>query len=145
MATRSPLLVLALVLALGSNARADDPVREAIEAGNRTFIAAFERGDAQALATLYTTDAQVIGPGAPVASGHPAIAAFWKGVIDSGIQDVALTTADVVAAGDLAAETGTVRLVAKDGAVTEDRYVVVWKRRDGAWRMFRDIWNAPPR
>jgi ketosteroid isomerase-like protein len=85
----------------------------------------------------------VIGPGAAVASGHAAIAAFWKGVIDSGIRDVALTTQDVASSGDLAAETGTVRLVAKDGAVTVDRYVVVWKRGDGRWRMFRDIWNAP--
>jgi uncharacterized protein (TIGR02246 family) len=122
-------------------ARADD-VRAAVEAGNRAFIAAFLRGDAAAVAALYTPDAQVIAPGAPVASGRTAIAAFWQGSIDAGTRDVALTTLDVESAGDLASETGTVRLVAKDGAVSQARYVVVWKKSDGTWRLHRDIWNA---
>jgi uncharacterized protein (TIGR02246 family) len=117
-------------------------VREAVEAGNRAFIAAFLRGDSAAIAALYTADAQVIAPGAPVAAGRPAIAAFWQGSIDSGIRDVALHTESVESAGDLACETGTVRLVAKDGAASEARYVVVWKRAGGRWLLHRDIWNT---
>ena len=31
--------------------------------------------------------------------------------------------------------------VAADGAVTEYRYVVAWKRVDGRWKLHRDIWN----
>lgn len=133
--------LLIAVLLHGTSARSDD-VRAAVEAGNRTFIAAFLRGDAQAVAELYTEDAEVIAPGAPVARGRSAIAAAWQKAIDSGVKDLTLNTANVESSSDLACETGIVRLVAKDGGITEGRYVVVWKRTDGKWKLYRDIWNG---
>jgi uncharacterized protein (TIGR02246 family) len=133
-------LVATFVLS-GRAARADE-VRDAVEAGNRAFIAAFLRGDAQAVADLYTERAQVIAPGAPVARGRSAIAAAWQKTIDAGVKDLTLTTAEVESAGDLACETGVVRLVSRTGGVTEGRYVVVWKRTNGQWKLHRDIWNG---
>jgi uncharacterized protein (TIGR02246 family) len=127
-------------LSHGTAARAED-VRKAVEAGNRAFIAAFLRGDSRAVAELYTENAEVIAPGAPVARGRTAIAAAWQKAIDAGVKDLSLDTGDVESAGDLACETGIVRLTAKDGAVAKDRYVVVWKRVDGKWKLHRDIWN----
>ena len=121
-----------------------DAVRDAVEAGNRAFAAAFLRGDAKAVSELYTEDAQVVAPGAPVAKGRAAIAALWQQSIDAGFADVVLTTADVERSGDLAVETGSVRLVAKDGKASEARYVVVWKRSSDVWKLHRDIWNAGP-
>jgi uncharacterized protein (TIGR02246 family) len=118
-----------------------DAVRDAVEAGNRAFAEAFLRGDARAVSELYTEDAQVVAPGAPIARGRSAIAAAWQASIDQGFEDVVLRTADVEASGDLAVESGSVRLVAKGGQVSEARYVVVWKRVGGAWKMHRDIWN----
>ncbi len=58
------------------------------------------------------------------------------------MKDVALETEDAEGVGDLAYETGTVRLVAKDGAASSARYVVVWKRSGGSWKLHRDIWNS---
>lgn len=84
----------------------------------------------------------MIAPGEPVARGRPAIAAAWKKAIDGGVKDLSLQTAEVESAGDLACETGIVRLVAKDGTITQARYVVVWKRENGRWKLHRDIWNA---
>ena len=133
--------LVATVVVRASPACADE-VRDAVEAGNKAFIAAFLRGDAKAVADLYTEDAQVIAPGAPVAQGRAAIAALWQESIDSGVKDVTLTTQNVESAGDLACETGTVKLVASDGAASVARYVVVWKRTGGQWKLHRDIWNA---
>lgn len=133
--------LLTAVLLYGTSARSDD-VRAHVEAGNRTFIAAFLRGDAQAVAELYTEDAEVIAPGAPVARGRSAIAAAWQKSIDSGVKDLTLDTATVESSSDLACETGIVRLVAKDGGISEGRYVVVWKRTNGKWKLYRDIWNG---
>lgn len=136
-------LVLGLAcLASAFPARAD-AVRDAVEAGNRAFETAFGKGDSTAIAALYTEDAQVIAPGSPVVKGRPAIAAFWLGSIESGIQGVKLETADVESAGDLAYETGNVRLVAKDGTTSGARYLVVWKRVGEMWLLHRDIWNTP--
>ena len=139
---RVSALALALIcLAFAAPARADD-VREAVEAGNRAFVTAFLRGDAKAVANLYTEEAQVIAPGSPAVSGRPAIAAFWQETIDSGVQDITLETVEVESAGDLAFEAGTVRLSAQDGTTDEARYVVVWRRVNGTWMLHRDIWNA---
>ena len=137
---RSGLILLVTAL-LGGVAHAD-AVRDAVEAGNRAFIAAFKKGDARAIADMYTENGQVIAPGAPVAKGRAAIEAAWKQSIETGVKDVTLTTLDVEANGDLAYETGVVRLVGRDDAATEARYVVVWKRTDGRWKLHRDIWNA---
>jgi uncharacterized protein (TIGR02246 family) len=135
-------VLVVLACSISAMPARSDEVREAVEAGNRAFIKAFLQGNATAVANLYTRDAQVIAPGAPVARGRPAIAAFWKTSIDSGIKDVVLETGEVESAGDLAYESGDVRLVAKDGAISTARYLVVWKRVDGAWLLHRDIWNA---
>jgi uncharacterized protein (TIGR02246 family) len=116
--------------------------RAAIESGNRTFIAAFLRGDAQAVADLYTEDARVIPPGSDVASGRSAIAAFWRTVMDTGVKDLTLDTIEVESVGALACEVGTVRIVGAEGQVTVGRYVVVWKRENGHWKIHRDIWNS---
>ena len=72
------VLGLIAVLALDSRVTRADAVRDAVENGNRAFIAAFLRGDAKAVSELYTEDAQVIAPGAPVARGRAAIAAAWQ-------------------------------------------------------------------
>lgn len=120
-----------------------DPTRESIESRNREFAAAFMRGDAEAVAALYTQDGQLLPPGAAVVKGRPAIAAFWKGAIDAGMKELALETVEVESAGDLAYEVGTAKIVAAEGQVSQDRYLVVWKRQNGEWQLHRDIWNSP--
>ena len=128
-------------LSVAAPAPAED-VRAAVDAGNRAFTAAFVRGDAKAVSELYTEDAQVIAPAAPVAKGRAAIAAAWQKAMGS-VKDVRLETADVESAGDLAYETGTVHLTGRGGAITKERYLVVWKRaKDGQWKLHRDIWNS---
>ncbi len=139
---RVSTLVLALAWVVSAAPARSEDVRHAVEAGNRAFITAFLRGDATAIANLYTEDAQVIAPGSPAASGRPAIAAFWQKSIDSGVKEVTLETAEAESAGDFAYETGIVRLVAKDGTTSEARYVVIWRRIDGKWMLHRDIWNS---
>jgi len=141
MMTRPGIFAIALALVCHVTPARSDEVRSAVDDGNRAFVAAFLRGDAKAIGELYTEDAQVIAPGAPVARGRAAIAAAWKKAMDS-VKDVRLETADVESSGDLAAETGTVHLVGKDGAATKERYVVVWKRTKGGWKLHRDIWNG---
>lgn len=133
---------LGLACLLASPPASAEDVRREVETGNRAFIAAFLRGDASAVADRYTENAQVIAPGAPVATGRAAIAEFWQSSIATGIKDVSLETAEVESDGNLAYETGIVRLVSNEGATTTARYVVVWKRVGERWLLHRDIWNS---
>ena len=64
MASIRPISTVVLVLACvfsAPSAKSED-VRHAVEAGNRVFIATLLRGDATAVANLYTEDAQVMAP-----------------------------------------------------------------------------------
>ena len=147
----------ALIFAIWSTANAgskmtDEGVREAraaIEAANAQFSDAFARGDAKALAAMYTSDAIAFPPDSDMVHGSEAIGEFWKATRDSGVQTAALTTVDVGRSGDVAYEVGKVSLTiqpaGKELTTAVAKYVVVWKRQaDGSWKLHRDIWNSVP-
>ena len=122
---------------------AQGDVRAAIEAANKQFAAALAKGDAAGISALYTAGGQALPANSEPVSGRAAIQSFWKGVYDSGITQATLTTSDVESHGDLAAETGTYELRMNDGKVADrGKYVVVWKREDGRWKLHRDIWTT---
>jgi ketosteroid isomerase-like protein len=118
-----------------------DAFRDAVDTSNRTFAVALLKGDIATIGELYTADAKVISPGAQIASGRAAIVAFWKAVSDAGVKDLVLKTDSTGADTDLGYEDGTVTVVDATGKATTSRYVVVWKREGGTWKLHRDIWN----
>jgi len=136
-------LALALCVGLPGHATGQNAVRTAVDAANKQFASAVGRGDAAATAALYTSNAQAFPPNSPVVSGRAAIEKMWKGVFEAGIAGASLTTTDLEAHGDAAFETGTYEMTLKDGKVADrGKYVVVWKRENGQWRIHRDIWNT---
>ena len=139
------LLVVVSVAALGSAdlAAAQENVRAAVERNNRRFVAAAAKADVAALADMYTATARVFPPNSDVVQGRNAIQGMWKSVFDGGITNVSLTTTDVESQGDLAYESGTYEMKLKDGkTVDRGKYIVVWKRDGGQWKLHRDIWNT---
>jgi len=121
--------------------------RAAITEANTRFEQALSRGDAAAVAALYTADAQVLPPnGAPI-QGPADIRAFWAGVIQSGVKSGKLETLDTETGGDLTIETGHYQLVLRpEGGselTDEGKYLVVWRRQaDGAWKIHRDMYSS---
>jgi len=120
--------------------------RKAIEQGNRDFVAAFTRGDAASIGALYTENATLMPPGAPMTHGRAAIQAFWQGTIEAGIKNVSLRTVSVDAHGAIAREIGrfAMDVPAQQQQVTriEGKYVVIWKKVAGRWQLDVDIWNS---
>ena len=118
-------------------------VRNSIVAANEKFVAAFSRGDAAAIATLYGNDAQVLPPNNDSISGKQAIATFWQGVMNMGIKAAKLDTVAVDDSGDIACEVGMYTLLSEGGQeIDRGKYVVVWKQEAGEWKLHRDIWNS---
>ena len=123
--------------------------KQGIAAANAKVSAAVEHQDAAALAALYTQDATVLPPDHAMVHGSSAIEALWKDSIGAGLKGLSLKTIDVERSGDLAVETGTATMTlepeGKEAQAVIAKYVVVWKReKDGAWKLYRDIWNAMP-
>jgi uncharacterized protein (TIGR02246 family) len=109
---------------------------------NQAFEESARKGDMKRLASLYTPDAMVLAPDAPVVKGRDAIQQFWTSAAQQmGLKDVRLTTLDLQLAGDTAYEVGEAQLTLQSGTAAV-KYVVVWKKVDGRWSLHRDIWNA---
>ncbi len=119
-------------------------VRQGVDQANAAFTEAFNQGDAAAVAALYTEDALVLPPNAEMVEGPDAIEAFWRGVMQTGVEDVSLKTLSLHAAGRVAVEVGTYSLsIAPAGLTDSGKYVVVWKQEEGgAWKLQTDIWNS---
>ena len=76
--TRIAVFLVCLVLSATS---ALAQAKVSIEKLNAEWVAAFNKGDAKALAAMYSPDAYVLPAGAEMAKGHNAIEAFWRGAV----------------------------------------------------------------
>jgi uncharacterized protein (TIGR02246 family) len=116
---------------------------EEIQSRNDRFGQAADRGDAEALARLYTDGAWLLPPGAPMVRGRAEIEVFWKSRLER-IVGIKLTTLDVAPLGpDGAREIGESSIVLKGQPdPILGKYVVVWKRVDGMWHLEADAFNA---
>jgi uncharacterized protein (TIGR02246 family) len=126
----------------GLEPQAEDP-RKAIEQANADFAAAYAKGDPKAVAAMYTENARLLPPNARLVEGRNPIEQFWKGVMDAGIKAIELHTVEVESFGNTIVEQGTATLYGSDQAVVDKgKYLVVWKRVDGKWKLHRDCWNS---
>ena len=138
---RAHALLTATCLCLPVSALAQD--RASIQTLNDQFTKAFNAGDIAAVATHYTEDATVLPPGAEMVMGRNAILTFWKSAADQ-IGDIKLTAVDVKPLGSNAArEIGTfsLRTKAAQSQQVTGKYVVVWEKVGGDWKLATDIWN----
>jgi uncharacterized protein (TIGR02246 family) len=118
-------------------------VADAIGDGNRRFMDAVRNRDPAAAAACYTPDAQLLPPHSDFVSGTNAIAEYWRSVMGMGIAAVRLETAELETYGDAAVEVGRYTLNAADGTLADrGKYLVLWRQRDGAWLIHRDIWST---
>jgi ketosteroid isomerase-like protein len=120
---------------------------EQIRATNRVFEEdVVGRRDFGALERVYTRDARILPPDAPAVTGRAAIIEFWRGAITAmNVKSLRLHTLSLdVLSDDRAQEVGRAELTVEGGGAgpVALKYVVLWKREDGSWRLDVDIWNA---
>jgi len=136
--------VLASCITILAAAPALAQSKAAIQSLDDKWAEAFNKGDAAAVAGMYTADAYVLPPGAEMVKGRNAIEALWRANMQQ-ISDVKCTAIDVKPLGRSAArEIGTCSFKTKaqppqDGIL---KYAVVWEREGGQWKLLQDIWNT---
>ena len=145
---RVALAFLATAVLWSTGGRAET-AREAIAAAIEKFEQAFNRGDAAALARMYTPEGALLPPGAPRVDGREAIEGFWKGAIEAGAKDLSVEPTEVTEADNTIYEVGTATFTVpsdKGGDRTVSlKYLIVWRQgTDGTWQLHRDIWNENP-
>ena len=116
--------------------------KKEIEEANRNFMDLVAKGDSVGLANAYTTDTKFMSAGAPAVVGRANIQKAMSDIVKSGIAKVDLRLKEVFGTEDLIAEEGELTLFVKNNVVSEEKYIVLWKKEDGKWKLFRDVFNS---
>jgi uncharacterized protein (TIGR02246 family) len=147
---------LTLLLACGSAPPAADSAADqaALRAADSAWFTAVNAGDVDGVTALYAEDAVVNVPGAPPARGSAAIRGVLAKDIEnaskSGVKLVPGPNVEVGVSGDLGWIWNTFTVTDKASAIVDaGKYLTLAERKDGKWRIIRDIWNsdnspAPP-
>ena len=126
-------------------------IRAKIDAVNKGFVEAFNRGDIAAAMNVYTENATILPPNAEMMKGKEAITAFWQGAREMGVKEAKLETVELTPMGDeTACEIGkyVLKIHPEGGEAFTDKgkYLMIWKLEDGSWKWDSDAWNSslPP-
>ena len=148
-AVRSAVLLVCLLLGWAfpagrAWAGAVDEVMAASDVAQRTVIRALKESDGGALASVFTSDAAVITPHGQSFEGRLTIrttatlmlAAFGGGELTITRQSLAVVDGVPYESGHYTFK----RRLENDRVQTySGRYTLIWKREDGAWKVYRAI------
>jgi len=128
----------------GTASSADDEA--AIKGTTQTWLSAYNAGDADTIASLYTDDAVLMPPHAPVANGKAAIREFVaKESAAAKAAGVTLVPGDAIAGVDHGTgwESGSYTARNSSGQVVDSgSYLSVSRKVNGKWLYVRDTYNS---
>ena len=125
-----------------------DQIKRSMQSTNDLFNSeVFGKRNFAALDDIYTRNARILPPGAPMISGREAIKKFWSDMVQSAnATSAVLASVDVMPVADAAVEIGkaalTVEPPGQPAAQMEVKYVVYWQQEDSRWKWHVDIWNS---
>jgi ketosteroid isomerase-like protein len=113
----------------------------AVQAVDAAFAAGMNAKDTLAVFDIYTADAKLMPPDAPILEGA-GLRAVIAGLVNGGATDFKLTPISTHGAGDIAYTIGTATMVM--GGKTESiKYAeVLRKGADGKWRYAVDMFSS---
>ncbi len=147
--------VLTLTAVLAVVATACQPMvdyaaeEQAIRDLDAEWVAAVAAGDAAKCASFYAPDGYLLPPGMDPVTGPESLEQAWAGVIEAlPYLSFEPTKIVVAAAGDMAWDYGTYQVLDAPGGGVADhgKYLVVWQKIDGEWKVVADMFNTsmPP-
>ncbi len=119
--------------------------KEKILTAAKNFSKAYMHGDLDAIVNTYTTDGKIFPNNSSIIEGQEALRKYWEQ--PKGVTTVyhELRPTEINILGNYAYDYGYYQGKTKqaDGATNtwKGKYVVVWKKVMGAWKMYLDIWN----
>jgi uncharacterized protein (TIGR02246 family) len=131
-------------LALAQDSNKSSEHREAIAKAATGYMAAFEKGDVDALAAKWTQDAEYIDESGKKTEGREAIAAMLRKNVN-GVKGYKLslhTTTCHLVTPDVAMTDGKATLTSPEGAEERTPFTAVWVKKAGDW-MLRSLRDLP--
>jgi uncharacterized protein (TIGR02246 family) len=139
------LLALVAVLAVPCHVAAQSPAPELVRL-EKQYEAAINAGDAAKLAGLFAEDAVFMPPNLPAEKGPKAIQQWHEEAFKDMTFKATITPTASEVSGDLACVRGEYALKPQRPAnagsgETRGKYVDVWKRVNGEWKLAWQIFN----
>ena len=120
-------------------------IESTIRGLSQDFCTAFNTGNYDQAAALFTPDGLFMPPQREAAQGRQAVERVLRQYGESGYEDLRRETSHVEYSGDLAVEIGryTMAIRQANGTTVADRgkFLSAW-RRLGVWLMVADSWNS---
>ena len=116
--------------------------KKEIEAADKEVINLILSGDSVGAANAYSKEGTLMADNMPALSGVEKISAFWGG-FSKIAEGLTLTTLEVWGDENFITEEGVFEVKGKDGnQLDKGKYLVLWKKEDGKWKLHRDLSNS---
>jgi ketosteroid isomerase-like protein len=120
-----------------------DQIRAEIEKQDEEFVNTYNRGDARGLVAFYAEKGMVMPPNENIVEGSQQIESFWQAMMNLGAKHIKLQVLEAEQHEDTAYEVGRATILGEGNQALDDvKYLVIWKRENGAWKIYRDIFNS---
>lgn len=117
--------------------------KELIDEKNNQFTQAHITGDTAFLNNIFTHDARVFAPNSDVVVGRSAIALLNLEYINFGIKEFREETTALYGNEDYLINEGSYFMsYGSDGTIDKGKFINIWKREDGDWKLYSNIWNT---
>jgi ketosteroid isomerase-like protein len=117
--------------------------RKVIDENNARFTKAHVTGDGKLIDSMFTRDARSLPPESEPVIGVAAISKLTAQYLASGVSEFSEVTTDFYGNEDLLIDQGDyVMVYGKEKTREKGKYVNVWKKEDGVWKIYSNIWNT---
>ncbi|XP_078612775.1 uncharacterized protein LOC144882668 [Branchiostoma floridae x Branchiostoma japonicum] len=119
-------------------------LKAAIEAKNQMYMACFKANDMKGVANLYTDNCKLMITGMDTQYGREATEKALAGLWASGMRALELKSQEIGPMGsDVIYERIAYTTRTEDGSVADvGKSLGIWKKVDGEWFLYIDIFNS---
>ena len=120
-------------------------MKKLIQEKNNAFTEAHITGkkDSSTMVNYYTQDAKIFPPNSEPVIGQPAISDLTSQYMKFPITEFSEKTTAFYGNEDYLIDEGNYFMsYGEDNTVEKGKYLNVWKKEDGEWKVFSNIWNA---
>ena len=111
-----------------------------IDSINTKFSEQIKNGDSMALASHYSSDAAILLSNTEPIRGKDILSA-WGSMLRAGSADISFQTIDLTGSNDFLIETGYIVTKINEDNIDKSKYLVIWKKQNGEWKLYRDMVN----
>jgi len=148
------ILLLSAILLVASRSRAANHVAEArqdtaaiktaLSNVNKQYGQAFAKSDSSLFLNCYTSDACIMPAGSPVLCGSKGQLVFFKFAYKAGVRNIVFNTVELFGLTEqFVTEQGVYEMFdTNNNSMGKGKYLVVWEKVAGGWKMHRDMFNS---